>query len=82
MSKKKKKQALMKREKYKQIHIDVHFNLKKKRGKERNSPIKSGTPTELKEDALMPGMLLLCQLATLDRQHQEPQEQSEIKEFP
>lgn len=40
----------------------------------RNSPMKSGNPTELKEDALMPGLLLPCQLTMLHRQQQESPE--------
>lgn len=53
---------------------------KKKREREkRNSPVVSGNPTELKEEALMPGLLLLYELTMLDRRHQESQEWSENK---
>lgn len=45
-----------------------------KKKEKRNSPVKSGNPAELKEEALMPGLLLLCQLTM---RHQESQERSE-----
>ena len=34
----------------------------------------------MKEEALMPGSLRLCELTMLDRRHQESQEWSETKE--
>lgn len=43
----------------------------KKEREKKNSPVKSGKPTELKEEALTTGLLLLRELTMLDRRHRE-----------
>ena len=70
----------MEREKKNNINTYMLMStlLKKKREK-KNSPVVSGSPTELREEALMPGLLLLYELTMLDGRHQESQEWSETK---
>lgn len=63
------------KKKYKHIHTLI-----KKR--KENSPVKSGNPTELEEEALMPGSLLLCELRCSTggiRNHRNGQKQQKTK---
>lgn len=42
-----------------------------KKKKKRNSPVKSGNPKEPKVEALMPGLLHLCEWTMQDMRHRE-----------
>lgn len=52
---------------------------KRERQRERNSPVKSGNATEIKEEALMPVMLPPRQLTVVDGRRLESRERSENK---